>query len=116
MARGPAESVAAKLKAAFEKSGTPLKPASEVVFQQLGNGRVACGGELFVLASEIDAVARSLDEHGLHVTAIHNHMVAETPHMYWMHWYGVADAATLARGVAAALEHTNGARKFKGDM
>jgi hypothetical protein len=33
-----------------------------------------------------------------------------------MHWYGVADAATLARGVAAALEHTNRARKFKGDM
>jgi hypothetical protein len=164
MARGPAESVAAKLKAAFEKSGTPLEPesesasavdwsavdailgkhseatrhvaeyefprlehltvdgipvkssgmletASEVVFQQLGNGRAACGGELFVLPNEIDAVARALDEHGLHVTAIHNHMVEQSPHMYWMHWYGTGDAATLARGVAAALEHTNGAHK-----
>ena len=164
MARGPAESVAAKLKAAFEKSATPLKrasesasavnwaavdailgkhseasnhvaeyefprrehltidgipvkssgmleTASEVVFQQLANGRAACGGELFVLPSEIDAVARALDEHGLHVTAIHNHMVAQSPQMYWMHWYGTGDAAALARGVAAALEHTNGARK-----
>ena len=164
MARGPAESVAAKLKAAFEKSATPLRPASEspavvdwsavdailgkhsessnhvaeyefprrehltidgipvkssgmletaseVVFQQLANGRAACGGELFVLPTEIDAVLRALDEHGLHVTAIHNHMVEQSPHMYWMHWYGTGDAATLARGVAAALEHTNGARK-----
>jgi hypothetical protein len=164
MARGPAESVASKLKAAFEKSATPLKvesespstvdwsavdailgkhseaegqvveyefprrehlvidgiavkssgmleTASEVVFQQLGAGRAACGGELFVLPNEIDTVARVLGEHGLHVTAIHNHMVAQTPHMYWMHWYGTGDAATLARGVAAALEHTNGARK-----
>jgi hypothetical protein len=77
----------------------------------LGNGRAACGGELFVLPNEIDAVARALDEHGLHVTAIHNHMVEQSPHMYWMHWYGTGDAATLARAVAAALEHTNGAHK-----
>jgi hypothetical protein len=164
MAKGPAESVASKLKAAFSKSATPLTPApesppsadwsaidailgkhaeakgetaeyefprheqmsvggvpvkssgliemgSEVVFQQLRNGRAACGGELFVLPSEIDAVATALDENGLHVTAIHNHMVDQSPHMYWMHWYGVGDAVTLARGVAAALEHTNGAHK-----
>ena len=168
MARGPAESVAAKLKAAFQKSATSftreteqqsrvdwsavdailgkhseakghtaeyefarrepltvdgvavqssgmLETASEVVFQQLGSGRAACGGELLVLPSEIDAVARALDAHGLHVTAIHNHMVDQRPHMYWLHWYGTGDAATLARGVAAALEHTNGARKTKGE-
>ena len=168
MVRGPAESVATKLKAAFEKSATPMKaeaespPAadwsavdailgkhseaeghvaeyefprrehltidgtavkssglletsSEVVFQQLGNGRVACGGELFVASNEIDAVGRALEEHGLHVTAIHNHMVDQTPHLYWMHWYGTGEAATLARGVAAALEHTNGARKSAGE-
>lgn len=164
MARGPAQAVATKLRAAFAKSATPLSPsaeqpavgnwssidavlgkpaeadghvaeyvfprnesltvgsthvkstgmletASEVVFQQLGPNRVACGGELFVLPTEIDVVARALEEHGLHVTAIHNHMVDETPRMYWMHWYGTGDGPTLARGVAAALSHMNGARK-----
>lgn len=168
MVRGPAESVASKLKAAFEKSATPmqgeaespstadwsmvdailgkhseakghvaeyefprhehltidgiavkssglLETASEVVFQQLGGGRVACGGELFVAPNEIDAVGRALEQHGLHVTAIHNHMLEQTPHLYWMHWYGTGDATTLARGVAAALEHTNGARKSAGE-
>jgi hypothetical protein len=168
MVRGPADSVALRLRAAFGKSATPLtqpaesahagdwsaidaiigkhseakghvaeyefprrehltidgiavkssgllETASEVVFQQLGNGRFACGGELFVAPNEIDAVARALDEHGLHVTAIHNHMVDQTPHMYWLHWYGTGDAVSLARGVAAALEHTNGARKSAGD-
>jgi hypothetical protein len=96
------------------KSSGLLETASEVVFQQLPGGRVACGGELFVLPTEIDAVVRALDEHGLHVTAIHNHMVHETPTMYWMHWYGTGDAVALARGVAAALMQTNGAHKSGG--
>jgi len=169
MARGPAASVASKLKAAFAKSATPLTPpvashasvdwttvdailgkhseasghvaeyefprreqltvdgvavkssglletASEVVFQQLANGRVACGGELFVLPSEIEAVAHALDEHGLHVTAIHNHMLDQTPRMYWMHWYGTGDQESLARGVASALAHMNSVRKSSGEQ
>jgi len=168
MARGPAQVVATRLKAAFAKSATPmaaptdhpavgnwssidavlgkhaeaegqvaeyvfprnesltvggthvkstgmLETASEVVFQQLTANQVACGGELFVLPSEIDAVARALEEHGLHVTAIHNHMVEATPRMYWMHWYGTGDGPTLARGVAAALSHMNGVRKSVSD-
>jgi hypothetical protein len=92
------------------KSSGMLETASEVVFQQLGGGRAACGGELFVSPLEIDAVARTLDEHGLHVTAIHNHMIEQTPQLYWLHWYGTGDAATLARGVAAALGRMNSAR------
>lgn len=97
------------------KSSGMLETASEAVFQQLGNGRVVCGGELFVLPNEIGPVARALDQHGLHVTAIHDHMVVQAPLMYWMHWYGTRDPATLARGVAAALEHTNRARKSGGE-
>jgi hypothetical protein len=97
------------------KSSGVLETASEVVFQQLGAGRAACGGELFVLPGEVAAVARALDEHGMHVTAIHNHMMDQTPHMYWMHWYGTGDAVALARGVEAALERTNGARKSKAE-
>jgi hypothetical protein len=88
-----------------------LETASEVVFQQLGADRMACGGELFVLPSEVAAVVRALDEHGLHVTAVHNHMVDDTPRMYWIHWYATGDATTLARGVRAALAHMNSAQQ-----
>lgn len=93
-----------------ESTGT-LETASEVVFQQLGGGRVANTGELFVLPSEVEPVMRALDEHGLHVTAVHNHMVDESPRMYWIHWYTTGDGPTLARGVEAALAHMNSARK-----
>lgn len=93
------------------KSSGMLETASEVVFQRLADGRVANTGELFLLPSEIVPVARELETHGLHVTAIHNHMVQETPRMYWLHWYATGDAATLARGVRAALARTNSEQK-----
>ncbi|HEU4643407.1 MAG TPA: DUF1259 domain-containing protein [Gemmatimonadaceae bacterium] len=93
------------------KSNGTIETASEVVFQQLGGGRTASTGELFVLPTEVDPVARALDEHGLHVTAVHNHMVEEEPRMYWIHWYAAGDGPQLARGVEAALSLMHGARK-----
>ena len=95
---------------AVQSSGA-IETASEAVFQQLPGHRVASTGELFVLPSEVDSVVRELDRHGLHVTAVHNHMVDETPRMYWIHWYATGPAPALARGVAAALARTHGARR-----
>lgn len=92
-----------------------LETASEVVFEQLGGGRVANTGELFVLPAEVDPVVQELDAHGLHVTAVHNHMVDDTPRMYWVHWYATGDGPALARGVEAALAHMNSARRSGAD-
>ncbi|MGE5179474.1 MAG: DUF1259 domain-containing protein [Bacteroidota bacterium] len=54
---------------------------------------------------------KALDEHGLQVTAVHNHMVDDAPRMYWIHWYATGDGPALARGVAAALARTNSERR-----
>ena len=97
------------------KSSGLLETASEVVFQKLAGNRVANTGELYLLASEVAPVTRALEEHGLHVTALHTHMLDDGPPHYWVHWYATGDGATLARGVAAALTHTNGARKSKAE-
>ena len=92
-----------------------LETASEVVFQQLGQGRLACTGEMFVLPREVHGVIGALGGHGFRVTAIHNPMLDEMPRMYWVHWYGTGgDGATMARGVAAAIAQTNSARKSSG--
>jgi hypothetical protein len=97
------------------KSSGVLETASEVVFQQLGDGRVANTGELFISPNEVEPVMRALDANGLHVTALHNHMVEDQPRMYWVHWYATGDAATLAKGVAAALSHMNSSQKSKSE-
>jgi len=93
------------------KSAGAIETGSEVVFQQLAPGRVACTGELYLLAKEVDAVVGALTEHGLHVTAVHTHMLDDGPPHFWVHWYAAGDGPTLARGVAAALSHMNGAQK-----
>jgi len=93
-----------------ESVGT-LETASEVVFQRLAPGRVATAGELYLLTSEVEPVLRSLDEHGLHPTALHNHMLDDGPPHYWVHWYATGEDASVAKGVSAALALMNGARK-----
>ena len=93
------------------KSSGAIESASEVVFQQLGGARVACTGELYLLASEVRPVTRALDARGLHVTALHTHMLDDGPPHFWVHWYAAGDGATLARGVAAALALTHGATR-----
>jgi hypothetical protein len=96
------------------RSSGLLETGSEVVFQQLGDGRVACGGELYLLPREVESVTDALERAGLHVTALHNHMLDEAPTMYWMHWYGTGSGPALARGVANALSRMNSARRSGG--
>lgn len=93
------------------RSTDMIETASEVVFQQLPGGRMACGGELYLRPEEVQPVIDALEAAGLHVTALHNHMLDEQPHMYWLHWFGTGEGTTMARGVAAAISKTNSERR-----
>jgi len=99
------------------RSSGLLETASEAVFQRLPGapGHVASTGELFVAPTEVDPVVRALDANGLHVTAVHNHMVDDSPQLFWIHWYATGDAVRLARGAAAALARMNGDRRSHGE-
>jgi uncharacterized protein DUF1259 len=91
------------------KSTGVLETASEVVFQRLKGAQAATTGELFLAPNEITPVAQALEAGGIQVTAIHHHMVHETPKLYWLHWHGVGDPAALAQTVHAALGHAGSA-------
>jgi hypothetical protein len=41
------------------------------------------------------------------VTALHNHGLAETPRLFYMHFWAHGDAGRLARGLRAALDQTD---------
>jgi hypothetical protein len=80
--------------------------AIAVNFQPLDGGRAATTGDFVLRAEEVNPVLRALREHGIEVTAIHNHMLADEPRLFFMHFWAHDDAVTLARGLRSALDST----------
>ena len=64
-----------------------------------------------LLAGEVNPVIRALRAHEIEVTAVHNHMLSEEPRLFFMHFWGVGDAAQLARGLRAGLDVVGGAAR-----
>jgi uncharacterized protein DUF1259 len=52
-------------------------------------------------------VARTLRQHGVDVTAIHNHGLLDTPRLFYMHFWAVDEPGKLATALKAALDQTN---------
>ena len=66
--------------------------------------RAAVMGDTCMLAGEIDRVIDALRAGGIEVVALHNHMVAESPSLYFLHFQGVGRAEELAKTVKAAFD------------
>lgn len=63
-------------------------------------------GDVAMLESELQPVLRSLRASGIQIVAIHHHMTGVQPMVVFLHYYGTGPAATLARGVRAAVDQT----------
>ena len=87
-----------------------LGSANAINFQPTGGGKVAITGDFVLIAKEVKPVLKALSDHGIEVTAIHNHMLDDQPHLYFMHFWANDDARKLAEGLKAALAHINVAK------
>jgi len=81
--------------------------ATAINFQSSGEGRAAITGDFVLLAAEVNPVIHALRENGIAVTALHSHMLTESPRLFFMHFWANDDALKLARGLRAALDQTN---------
>ncbi len=81
--------------------------ATAINFQATGGGKAAITGDFVMIASEVNPVIRALRDNGIEVTSLHNHLLADEPRLFFLHFWAVDDAATLARGLRAALDRTN---------
>ena len=61
-------------------------------------------GDLVLLQEEVNPVMSALLDHGLEVTALHNHFFWETPRIYFMHIHGHGKPAELAEQIKPALD------------
>ena len=80
--------------------------ATALNFQPDGGGKAAITGDFVLLAGEVNPVIHALNHAHIAVTALHTHMLDETPHLYFLHFWAVDDAVFLARGLRAALDQT----------
>ena len=88
--------------------------------------------DLVLLESEVNPVLSKLQDNGIEISAVHNHvlneqprvmymhymgqitalhshMLDENPRLFFMHFWANDDAVKVARGLRAALEKTNSA-------
>jgi hypothetical protein len=61
-------------------------------------------GDLVVFEDEVNPVMSAALDHGLEVTALHNHFFFDKPRVFFMHIGGEGTADGLAKGVRAALD------------
>lgn len=100
-------------KEKIEENGMEVPPflgmATGINFQSVGS-KAAATGDFVLLASEVNPVVKALTENGIAVTAIHSHMLFESPRFFFLHFWGYDEPKKLARGLKAALNKTNSAR------
>ena len=90
--------------------GVRLKPAlalgSWIAFKATGDGAMAMG-DLVLRESEVAPVMSRLQEAGIEQTAVHHHVLHETPRVVYMHVHGHGDPIRIAEGVRAAVALTS---------
>jgi hypothetical protein len=96
---------------AISEGGMSIPPsmgtAIAMNFQPTGGGKAAISGDFVLLGSEVNPVLKALRSHGIEVTALHSHMIDDSPHLFFMHFWANDDAQKLAQGLRAALDLAN---------
>ncbi|MBA3344934.1 MAG: DUF1259 domain-containing protein, partial [Gemmatimonadales bacterium] len=89
--------------------GVQIKPAlalgSWLAFKPKGDGAVAMG-DLVLTEKEYDRVIARLREGGVGQTAVHKHLLEESPRIWWTHVHAEGNPVEIAQTIKAALALT----------
>lgn len=90
-------------------AGTPIKAGlalgSWLAFKRIGNDAVVMG-DLVLTEAEVEPVMAKLQQEGIEQTALHNHLLNESPRVMYMHIAGHGDQVKLATALKDALTLT----------
>jgi Domain of Unknown Function (DUF1259) len=79
-----------------------------------GSELAAVDGDFIMTGPEVQAVLRALRKSGIHIVALHNHMIGEEPAFYFTHFWGKGPAEELAKGLRSALDAQKAVSQAKG--
>ncbi len=83
-----------------------LGMANSINMQMIGS-KAATTGDFVLIGSEVNPVVKALVDHGITVTAVHSHMLFESPRLFFLHFWGYDEPEKLAAGLKAALDKVN---------
>lgn len=94
-----------------ESEGVTIAPGlalgSYAAFSRYAGGTTMVMGDLVVTEEELPKVTDALQRAGIAQTAVHKHLLQQTPAIWWTHFHGESEeAAALATGVRDALDQT----------
>ena len=64
----------------------------------------AMDGDFIMSAAEVQPVLQALRKGGIHIVALHSHMIGEQPNFYFTHFWSTGKAQDLARALRTALD------------
>ncbi len=85
------------------KAGLAL--GSWTAFEHTATGAMVMG-DLVLTEDEVAPVMGALTGGGIEITALHNHLLHESPRVMYMHIHGQGDAIALAKTIHDALQKT----------
>jgi hypothetical protein len=91
-------------------AGVQIKPALAlggwVAFKAMPGGGALAMGDLVLAESEVDPVIGALQAGGVEQTAIHHHILNESPRVIYVHVHAHGDAVKIAQAVRSAVAVT----------
>jgi Domain of Unknown Function (DUF1259) len=60
-------------------------------------------GDLVLLEDEVNPVIKSLRSGGFEITAVHNHLMGEKPHVLYVHYMGHGEVSEIAKSLRSVL-------------
>ncbi len=88
--------------------GVPVPPAlgyaSPVTVEQIAPNRMVATGDIATTADKVPDLVRAMSTHGIVATALHTHMVGETPTVYFTHFWGDGAPDSVLPGLKAVLD------------
>jgi hypothetical protein len=71
--------------------------------QEIEGGQIAATGDFVLTDGEVNAVLRELRAGGVEVTAIHNHLLHDTPSLVFMHFWATGEPGRVGAALRQAL-------------
>jgi hypothetical protein len=78
--------------------------ASPVNIQAVDATRAVATGDFAVTGSQVPPMLRAFAAHGITATALHTHMIGESPTLYFIHFWADAPLAKVVEGLRAVVD------------